>query len=148
MIERPTLNMLTEKKETQVMARSSYSASKFSRLVNVEGVEGDFYLIRKATKNARVIPVNDLTGSGTIVEVSKLLNERDIPAPVVPPEVPAVAPVAQPEVPAQVNTEVVEAPVAVITATAEGSVVITPVIAETVETTLTEAAPAQELVTA
>ncbi len=96
------------------MARVSYATSNLPRLVTVEGLEGEYHLIRKGAKNARVISVNDKNNSGLVVEVAKITSERKADTPSV--EAPNAQPVSGElpvaEAPAVLDTTAVEVPVA------------------------------------
>jgi hypothetical protein len=108
------------------MARSTYEASNFSRVVTLNGREGEYFLVRKAQTKSRVIPVGDLSGSGELVATADILTEVAYTAPIAEtseaaagtpevdtPETPVEAPVE----PAP-EAEVTEAPVVEETAAA------------------------------
>jgi hypothetical protein len=62
------------------MPRTVKSDDQFSSLCNIKDREGDFYIIRKGQKQARVIQVGQ-AGEGELVDVATIQNERKTPKP-------------------------------------------------------------------
>ena len=56
-------------------------SSKLDRMCEVESLEGSYYILRKADKHARVVPVDEPNHEGIIVSVEEILNERRVETP-------------------------------------------------------------------
>jgi hypothetical protein len=79
------------------MARTTYDGSKFSRKVELNNPDGtrrpgEFWLIRKAQKQSRVISVDNLAGSGELVDSTLIVREWEY-KPEAPPAATAPVPV-------------------------------------------------------
>jgi hypothetical protein len=86
------------------MARSDYTGSKFSRIVVLEGHEGEFYLIRLGANNSRVISTTNQSGAGMVVETSKIISTREVAPPTPAVGDSPVMEIAEQEAPVAVGT--------------------------------------------